>query len=178
MNKKLKVIIIEDNFDDFTNIKSQLQDDYLCYPKFNEEEFRIFRANLELCFDGGTDELIAKKYIKNVIGAIKKPALFIIDYQLKDDDHKLKISGDKFYNEFIKITQTPSLFITRLDAEKVERDLGGEINHLLRFTRNTTNGFKGLLFKPADLSSVTFKNELKSEIKTLLSKAQIQIDEL
>ena len=177
MNKKNKVIIIEDNFDDFKDVKSQLQDEYDCYPKFSEEQFREFRGMLELCFDGGNDEEIGKRYVRDVIRKIKKPTLFIIDYQLKDDDHKLKISGDKFYLEFVKSTKVPSLFITRwrTDHPETSRDLSLENNHLLEFTKSSDGGPKELLFKSTDLSRVEFKDALKKSIKSLISR-QIIID--
>jgi len=141
---KNKIIIIEDSKRDYEFIKRHISSEYDTYPMFkDDDDFNDFRGFIAASFNGGINEdenrnNINKK-IMNDLGSIsfnKDTAniIFIIDYQLKDESPDIAINGWKFYEEFVRQYEIPTLFISRMLKYKKDikdREQQSEQNDLL-----------------------------------------------
>lgn len=174
MNSK-KVIIIEDDFDDFKNIREYLDSFCDCYPDVKDDDsddFESFISLFQRFLNSGE-----KKYIRN----LKKNALFnrlqeygkdvsyIIDYALKKNDTE-NVTGKKFYemviNELYPDIYVPTLMLTGIDfnidvLNRIHNDLT-----LYRDKINTEAGNKVFEYFRKDFKSISsFKQYVIDFIK-------------
>lgn len=143
--KKKKVIIIEDDFDDFKDIRKYLDSFCDCYPDINDNDsdgFEKFISLFQRCLNSGEKISIKTQKKKSLINYLKKngeDVSFIIDYALKKNDTE-NVTGKKFYetiiNELYPNIYVPTLMLTGIDFNI---DVLNRINNDLAKYRDSIN---------------------------------------
>jgi hypothetical protein len=150
MNKK-KVVIIEDNFDDFKDIRKYLDSFCDCYPNVKDDDsddFEKFISLFQRCLNSGEQRGIRnqkKQALINRLNTFTKgnDVWYIIDYALKQNDTD-NVTGKKFYetiiNELYPNFYVPTLILTGIDFNI---DILSNINNELSKYKDTINNQAG-----------------------------------
>lgn len=125
-----KVLIIENDFNDWSLLSSILIDDYDVYPK-ERFIFDILSSNLSVRYGEGNDPSSVEQAKKEIIAFVEEvgPDLFLVDYELKKTEDLC--NGLRFISEFL--SRKKIIIVTSVKD-------GGYKNKIIEMSEKPTNG--------------------------------------